>query len=136
MKDELMPFRWRLWNRDNMVMRDNYDCDDIDVDEDKTIIDKDTMRCTFAIYNGVNYLQADENEINKFTVDCFEQEDSIFFDYFEDAYQVDFDKVAGKYVKSVKSMLDRKIDTYGEYKLVLEKVSYDYCDPNTQDWER
>jgi hypothetical protein len=129
MDNELMPFRWRLWERDNMKLKSDYDCDDIDNDETRTIIDKDSMQCTFAIYNGVDYLQGEDDELNTFTVDCFQEDDSMFFDYFEEAYKIDFDKVSGRYVRSVNSLFDGTIDTYGEYKLVLEKVEYEYCSP-------
>ena len=135
MDNELMPFRWRLWDRDNMKVRNNYDCDDVDEDETKTIIDRDSLECTFAVYNWVDYLQEEGDEVNKFTVNCFEEEDSVFFDYFEEEYRVNFDKVSGRYIKSVNSLLDGDVSTYGEYKLVLEKVEYEYCNPDTQEWE-
>jgi hypothetical protein len=129
MENELLPFRWRLRDRQEQMVRSDYDCEDIDDDETRTIIDKDSMECTFAIYNGKDYSQEDRNEVNTFTADCFQENDSTYFDYFEEAYQIDFDKISGKYVKSVSSLFDGNSDTYGEYKLVLEKVEYKYCDP-------
>lgn len=134
MENELMPFRWRLRERDNLKVRKNYNCEDIDGDEKRTIIDKDSMKCTFAIYNWVDFLQEDDDAANKFTVDCFQKDDSMFFNYFEDTYKVDFDKVSGRYIRSVNSLFDGNRDTYGEYKLVLEEVNYKYCNPDTQEW--
>ena len=63
----------------------------IDNNEIRTIIDKDSMECTFVVYNGVDYAQEDNDEVNRFTVDCFQENDSMFFDYFEDTYNIDFD---------------------------------------------
>ncbi len=135
MEDELMPFRWRLRERDNMRIRDNYDCEDMDEDETRTIIDKDSMECEFAIYNGDDYSQLDNDDMNKFTIDCFDKDDSDLFDYFaeSDTYNIDFDEVSGRHIESVRDMLDQTIETYGEYKLVLEEVRYDYCNPNAED---
>jgi len=132
MENELMPFRWRLRERDNMRLKDNYDCDGVDNDETRTIIDKDSMKCTFAIYNH-------DGRVNKIDdVDCFEDDDSVFFEYFEEEYDVSFDKVSGKYVGSISSLFDGNLGTYGEQKLVLEKVEYEYCNPIAEggpDWE-
>lgn len=135
MENELMPFRWRLWNRQEQIVRSDYDCEDIDNDEDKTIINKDSMKCTFAIYDGNDHQQVDDDAVNTFVTDCFQEDDSIMFDYFEDTYKIDFDKVSGRYVYPMNTIFDGNVDAYGEYKLVLEKVEYDYCDPNTKEWE-
>ena len=135
MENELMPFRWRLWNRQEQIVKSNYDCNDINSDEDRTIINKDSMKCTFSIYDGNDHQQVDDNALNTFVTDCFQNDDSIMFEYFEDAYKIDFDKVSGRYVYPVYSIFDGNVHTYGEYKLVLEKVEYDYCDPNTKEWE-
>jgi hypothetical protein len=75
MEDEQMPFWWRLWERENLKVKDDYDCDDIDDDEERTIIDKDSMVCNFEVYNGGDYNQEDENPIGRFDIDCFEEED-------------------------------------------------------------
>ena len=135
MDNELMPFWRRLWNRDNLKLREDYDCSSISDNETRTIIDKDTMKCTFVVYNWNNYRQVNDDALNRFTVDCFHDDNSIVFDYFTDNYHVDFDKVSGKYVANVSTLFDRNVDSYGEYKLVLDKVDYDYCDPTTKSWE-
>jgi hypothetical protein len=106
MDNESMPFRWRLRDRDEQMVKDDYDCENMDDNETKTIINKDSMECTFAIYNGKDYSQQDDDDVNTFTVDCFEEEDSISFDYFEESYDIDFDEVSGKYVKSVDWLFD------------------------------
>lgn len=130
MENEYLPFRWRLRERDNLRIRDNYDCEDNN-DNDQTIIDKDSMECTFVIYNH------DDEVWRLDDADCFARSDSQLFDYFElEDYDIDFDKVSGRYTYSIDSLFDRAVKEYWEYKLVLEKVEYDYCDPNEWDWEK
>jgi len=72
MENEIVPFRWRLWDRDEQMVKNNYDCDEIDEDETRTIIDKDSMQCTFVVYDGDNNQQVNEDDVNSFTVPCFD----------------------------------------------------------------
>jgi hypothetical protein len=57
------------------------------------------------------------------------------FDYFEDEYGVKFNKVSGRMIQDVTNLLNEEIDTYGEYKLVLKDVEYEYCNPEIQEWD-
>lgn len=136
MEDELMPFWWRLWERDNLRITsdDNY-CEDVDYDEEHTIINKDSMECNFAVYNGKDYQQKDEEPIGTFKRDCFDKDNGNMFDYFYDIYNVNFNRVSGRMIKDITNLLDENIDTYGEYKLVLKDVEYQYCNPETKDWD-
>jgi hypothetical protein len=50
MENELMPFWWRLWKRQEQFVT-NYNCSNIDDDEIITYIDKNSMKCTFSVYD-------------------------------------------------------------------------------------
>ncbi len=136
MENEQLPFRWRLRDRDNMKIKNDYSCGDMNENETKTIIARDSMKCDFAVYNGKDYSQSDDNPMGEFTLPCFNDDNSELFDYFaeSDTYGIDFNKVSGRHVESVEEILEETIDTYGEYKLVLEEVRYDYCNPELDDW--
>jgi len=134
MENELMPFWWRLWERQEQFVGSNYNCSNINSNESKTYIDKDSMRCTFSVYDGNRHQQINDNPLHTFTTNCYEKDSSVMFNYFEKEYKINFDKVAGRYVFNTKSMFDGSVDTYGEYKLVLEKVDYNYCNPTTKTW--
>lgn len=135
MKDELMPFWWRLWDRQEQMVSSNYNCNTITSNETKTIINKDSMKCTFAVYDWNKHQQLNDNPVNVFVTDCYEKDNSIMFKYFEDAYKINFDKVSWKYVYDTNKMFNGNVDTYWEYKLVLEKIEYNYCNPETKNWE-
>ena len=135
MENEIFPFWWRLWNRQEQMVSNTYNCNNININETITIINKDSMKCHFAIYDGKNYQQINDNPLNTFIVDCFEKDNSVIFKYFETEYKIDFDKVSGKYVRSMNAVFGGKVTTYWEYKLVLEKVEYQYCDPQTKQRE-
>ena len=143
MEDELLPFYWTL---DMNQAETDHDAgaEEGDSCDEVGAINLDTMMCTFALYNGDNYNQADRRDLDTFTLPCDtdEWDGDQLFEYFEDRndedsdfyYSLDYDPI-GKYVikigKNVK--VDGKTittfddDTFGEHKLVLERVSYDYC---------
>ena len=133
MENELMPFWWRLWKRQEQFVT-NYNCSNIDDDEIITYIDKNSMKCTFSVYDWNKHKQINDNPLHTFITDCYEKNNSVIFNYFEKAYKIDFTKVAGTYVFNTIVMFDGAVDTYWEYKLVLEKVDYNYCDPATKNW--
>ena len=61
------------------------------------------------------------------TTDCYEDQwDDVFFDYFERNYAQNLRNTVGKYYFP----LGENIEEFGEYKLSLEAVRYDYCDDN------
>ena len=136
MNNELMPFWWRLWKRTNQFVKSNYNCSAIDTNETVTYIDENSMQCTFAVYDGNRHQQINDNPLHTFVTDCYEKDNSVMFKYFEKAYKIDFDKVAWRYVFNTKSMFNGNVDTYWEYKLVLEKVDFRYCDPSSKSWEQ
>ncbi|MCF7834854.1 DUF11 domain-containing protein [Candidatus Gracilibacteria bacterium] len=128
-KGEVLPFRWNL-EGDNIV--DENDCEDADPGD----ILEDSLRCTFKIYNGHGNEEADDDEAYRITKDCNvdERDGNQMFDYFEDlADQIYFslDNAFGKYYFRVNDFV--KNDVYGEYKLMLEKVEYEYCNGNDEE---
>lgn len=135
MENELMPFWRNIRNKQEQTVSSTYDCNDIDSDETKTIINKDSMKCTFSIYDGNNHQQIDNDPVNTFKTSCFEKDNSIMFRYFENTYNIDLDKASGKYIFSTNAIFDENNKVYWEYKIVLEKIEYEYCDPNTKQRE-
>ena len=146
MENELFPFWWRIWQRDGIKMVNWWNsssCSNYSTSKN-TVINRDTMKCTFSVYDGKTYNQGKNKALNTFTVKCFMDNDSSVDNYFKPfatgvdtcAFSrcVDFDKVAGRQVWNVVPTLlwnKWKWDTYGEYKLALEKVQYQYCDDGT-----
>lgn len=139
MENELFPFWWRIWQRDGIRMVNwwsSKSCSSHSTAKN-TVINKDTMKCTFSVYDWKSYNQAKRKALNTFTVDCFIENNSNVDKYFEPfnndtcafSWCVDFDKVAARQVWNVSTLLwsKWKKDTYGEYKLALEKVEYQYC---------
>lgn len=93
------------------------------------------MQCTFALYNGDENNQAQRDEITTFRLPCDEdqRDKDNLYRYFSDRYKqnndfyysLKFDS-PGKYVIEIDG--DKfDPDNYGEHKLVLEQVSYNYC---------
>lgn len=151
MDNEIMPFWWRLWLKDNVLAGDN-ECHQIvpTFDEDKaskqtTKIKKSSMKCTFSIYNWVNKLQWNGgSSAVTFELPCFVWENEFYslpiFKYFRKPNNHGTTASWSSYA-TVNMLLWwlKKITTYWEYKLVLEKVSYQYCDTNKWDrvrWKR
>lgn len=140
MENELFPFWWRIWQRDGIKMVNWWNsktCSNYSTSKN-TVINRDTMKCTFSVYDGKSYNQGKNKALNTFTVNCFMDNNSSADNYFKPfdndtcAFSrcVDFDKVAGRQVWNVVPTLlwnKWKWDTYGEYKLALEQVKYQYC---------
>lgn len=128
-KWEVLPLRWELeWN--NIV--DENDCEDAD---DWDILE-DSLKCTFKIFNWNDNQQYDGQPSFITTKRCNLDEWNWreMFKYFEDLRFTIFPSLQnafGKYYFKVNDFLDT--DTYGEYKLVLDKVEYDYCDGDDQE---
>ena len=151
---EKLPFWWRIewmkwiWSKECTPHGDV-----------KTVeINRETAECTFLLYDWNEYSQAKGVNVylSKFTIPCFDNEwdelENIFLPFSNiegwkvDTWNVDFSKVASKRLFNVYDLLTSNVkeatyidkkpfknDTYGEYKLVLQEVTYQYC---TNDWER
>ena len=133
MNNELVPYRWRLWIKDTQTVEDDYRCSavassDRSSTNSKTILKESSMKCHFAVYNG-NHKQWDD-PIMTFTEDCFNEnfDEYDMYRYFDDYHKTSSDWAS---FNSVLSLTDgNTIDEFGEYKLVLEKVEYKYCNTN------
>lgn len=123
---EILPFRWKLETSKNMKVKSDYTCT-TDTNQDKTYIDQDSLKCTFKVYNGDNYTQENQDAAYTFTKPCDSENNGNIFDYFDTQYNAD--NAFGKYTVDVNDFLKWSTKQYGEYKLVLEKVSFDYCNP-------
>lgn len=139
MENEKFPFRWRIWERNTLkIVNDDKDAKKCTPSKNWTTkIRKNTMYCTFKVYNGKTNKDSNGNELNTFKQKCFNDiDDYEIFEYFKwKPYYVDFSTVAWKNVFSVQSILWsewKKNKTYWEYKLRLLDVEYEYC---SQEWE-
>lgn len=143
MENEIFPFWRSLWQRDGIKLVNGWSSESCNNDSTskKTIINKDTMKCTFSVYDGKNYNQAhsrwNSKALNTFTVPCYFNREHVLDTYFTPfdkkvcafSWCVDFDNVAARQAWNMKRLLWTwwKWDTYGEYKLAFEKVEYQYC---------
>ena len=150
MDKEIMPFWWRLWLKEANLVGDN-GCyqEEIIFDDDTsaskvwtlsprskwTLLKKSSMLCTFSIYNWYDKLQWTTNSAQTFTLPCFTWQSQFttlpIYQYFRKTHQTtDFDWWS--YYATVNFILwwlkNKNDITYWEYKLVLEKVDYQYCD--------
>ena len=158
MDEEIMPFWWRLWLKDSQVVGDN-GCyqDSAYATREKsssstssslspwdkwTLLKKSSMYCTFSIYNWTNKLQWD-SAVTTFRLPCFEWQSAFtslaIYKYFRDHHQTNNLNWWASYA-TINMLLwwlqnNKKITTYWEYKLVLEKVEYEYCDKTTGKWK-
>lgn len=124
-EDEFLPF-WRDVERDSSeTVRSVSQCDSND---DGKVIE-DSMTCSFAIYHRGAIFGTIEMPCKQDMWD-----DKELFDYFLDdslalwvdqfAYQT-AENAFGRYYIQMSNAFQPQ--TYGEYKLSLEKVSYDFC---------
>jgi len=140
--DEIMPI-WRNLEADNLI--DTHDGEDCKIG----MIDEDSITCNFSIYNGKN-LQSEGDSLYDFHINrCagIEERDSQdFYDYIldqKDEQYFSIDRYNGGAITSqiglaVNDFLDEQHGNpaFGEYKLTLESVEYDYCtsDEELEQW--
>ena len=129
MEGELLPFRW------NLELNDAKLSDDSGRTCEPGTINEDTLTCDFALYNGKTNSQADSNPLYRKTgVDCLHaMDDDRLWKSFEakgkDFYPSLFmNDAPGRYYFKMKDGQTFDDNNYGEYKLVLERVKYDYCE--------
>ncbi len=161
MDNEIMPFRWRLWLKDDQIVGDNGCYQDSayanEYNSEKalssntssslsprskwTLLKKSSMKCTFAIYNGFNKLQWTTNSVQRLRLPCFEWQDNLYslpiYHYFISNHGTN-NINWGSYYTTVNSLLNwiNNKTTYWEYKLVLEEVEYEYCDKSDGNWKK
>lgn len=89
--------------------------------------------CTFSVYNGDN-TEEDGDPLYTITKKCNEDSrgTSPLFSYFTNQQNQlwSLKNAFGKYFVDSNEF---KGTTYGEYKIVLEKVEYDYCRDDEKD---
>ncbi len=119
-KWDLLPFRWMLDQEENIIAWST--CED----KPDGKIPEESLYCTFSVYNG-DHQEADGDPLYTFTKKCNENNRNwSLFNYFTNqANQIWSLKDAfGKYAIDSSNFVD---STFGEYKIVLEKVKYNYC---------
>lgn len=119
---EILPFRWDL-DKNNSSIIDGNSCNG-----QKNVILEDSMKCLFAIYNGKS-----EKIISFRNISCNidERKNQPLYRYFLNNPKLSAGRSLGKYIRQyVDTGLVKNV--FGEYKLALETVSYNYCDNNSQ----
>lgn len=135
-KGEQLPFRWMLDGSKNIISGSS--C----VGESDGKIPVESMYCTFSVYNG-NNLESRNDPIYSVTKKCKEnswEENNVklpLFAYFLEPQNPirSLKNAFGKYSIDSDKFIDTNNEdeyTFGEYKLVLEKVEYDYCRDNNE----
>ena len=132
-ENEILPF-WRTIDQKNLLTS-NDSCSP----DTNNKIRKDTMSCEFRLYNG-DHLQSHNNGDDyaaTFTKDCDTDTrgGQTIFNYLWNGIGKDrwsLHHAFGKY--DWKMTPDVLHDIYGEYKLVLNQVNYEYCDGTTDTW--
>ncbi len=119
-KWELLPFRWMLDKEKNIIPGST--CEN----KPDGKIPEESMYCTFSIYNG-SHTEAEWNHAYTVTKKCNENNwNGDIFNYFNNQSRNiwSLQNAFGKYAIDSNNFVDT---TFGEYKIVLEKVEYDYC---------
>ena len=111
-ENEYLPF----WRKVDAVTKSATICNSGTINK----INKDSLLCTFEIYK----YDYDEAPLDTITRKCKSPSDDAIFNYFSqynsDAY--------GKFTKLINDDITHGI--YGEYKIRLTEVNYEYCDGN------
>lgn len=120
-KGEILPFRWYIQNNDNIVENES-NCHNLDEGE----IPGDSMKCFFSVYKN----QLENPIIDNIQLDCNVDQwnNDVYYNFFEQHY-ADAANALGKYSFPI----GNSFDMFGEYKVVLERVEYDYCKNNHTD---
>lgn len=101
-----------------------------------TKIKKDSMICHFSVYNWSHWQWT--APITEFAGPCFNNnyKDSAIFNYFSKTHQT-LNKASWRNLATVASIMNRLVNKeYWEYKLVLDKVEYEYCDESVWKWRQ
>ena len=155
MRWELLPVRWRMMLVDGTGNEIEY-VPDLDIDEGdilfvwewecdpnnpKTQIKRDSVWCTFELYDWNKHNQYYGNTpVTGFRLPCFDDKninnpglswEKIFETFSKDGgvdtWNIDFLKVDWRTGFRVDDLLTDFDDTYGEYKLVLKSIEWEYC---------
>ena len=122
-KWEMLPFRWTLDNKSNIIHGNT--CDG----KPDGSIPEDTILCSFNIYNG-EHTEANNDPVNSSPIvkkcNADNRWSNVLFQYFLDKQNQwrSLKNAFGKYYIDSSDFVDT---TFGEYKISLDKVSYQYC---------
>ncbi|HMS91198.1 MAG TPA: hypothetical protein PKC87_03205, partial [Candidatus Absconditabacterales bacterium] len=118
-KGEILPFRWTLDYKENIIPGNS--CDG----EEERKIPEESIMCTFNVYNGV-HTEADGDPLFTIVKKCNTDDrgNDPLFDYFLHQGWRSLTNSFGRYALNTDEFVD---DIFGEYKLSLDKVSYNYC---------
>ena len=126
-KSELLPFRWTLDNTGNIINGNS--CNG----QPDGKIPSDTIKCFFKIYNG-DYPESNGVAVDSFQSQCNENArgNYLAFKYFL-AKQNERRSLKNAFGKYYRDASDFVHNTFWEYKIVLDKVSYQYCRSDGRD---
>jgi len=118
---EILPFRWSLDQSSNTNITPGNTC------TQANSIPRGTMMCTFSFY-APNELNPGSH-VGQFTTPCFgnNRSNDIYYNFFTTAFP-DAQNAFGRYQWQIPSNLQK----FGEYKITLESVEYEYCNENLQ----
>ncbi|MCX6825123.1 MAG: hypothetical protein NTY80_02755 [candidate division SR1 bacterium] len=109
-ENELLPF-WRNVDGDKNTVTS---CDSNKVNK----IQANSLQCTFKIYNS-------NGLVDTFEAPCKNSNNSPIFNHFNSIGASSFTNAYGKYSTLIDSNITN--GTFGEYKISLENVTYNYC---------
>ena len=116
MAGEVLPFRWDV-DIDKGTIESVEDCDDNELGA----VIRNSMICEFAIIHN-----SDGDEIiDTVTFPCDQELDYDIFDTFRSttSEHTDVDDAYGQFIIE----MNEDIESFGEYKIRLEKIDYNYC---------
>jgi len=123
-KWEVLPFRWTLDDTDNIIPGNI--CDG----KPDGKIPEDSIMCTFDIYNG-DHKESDNNPVYTFTQPCKKDNRNALpiFTYLQTIWadRWSLQHAFGKYAIDSHDFMTSSNTIFGEYKISLDKVKYQYC---------
>jgi hypothetical protein len=121
-ENEYLPFRWAVdgdYKVKNACDEDTHTANSIKAG---------SLICTFSITDS------NDDVVDTIETPCKNSNNQTIFNYFSTIAGTSFDKAYGKYTALLS---DDIIERYGEYKLSLDEVNYEYCgqDGNDREWK-
>lgn len=118
-KWEILPFRWTLDYKQNIIHGNS--CNG----QAERKIPEDSIMCTFNVYNG-EHTEANWDPVFTIVKKCNtdDRNNAPIFNYFLSQWWRSLTNSFGRYALNTNDFVD---DVFWEYKLSLDKVSYNYC---------
>jgi len=140
-KWEILPFRWNI----DRIGADFVDDEDSCNEDNQDHIIENSLICHFAIYDYNKHSQKDLDPVYEFERDCFDNDvwTKKINDYIEELMKIKPSRKSWKYFIENFGLEDSDdgfnrdfnngwIDSFGEYKLVLEEVEYKLCNEDVE----